>query len=361
MTDRLVCAVMAGGSGTRFWPVSRRDRPKQLLSLLSDRTLLRATCERIVPICPPTRQLIITSQRLVNATRAELPDLHPGHVLGEPAARNTAPCMALAAIAALQIDPNAVLALLPADHHIAQPERFRAALTLATAQAEAGFIVTLGITPTHPETGFGYIELADPTEDEPEVFGVRRFVEKPDLATATTYLMGGRHLWNGGVFVLRADVALAAVAAHLPAVDAALAPLRDDQSGAFTGPTFIDTLGDVFPTCPSISIDYGIMEHRSDLRAIALHAGWSDVGSWRSLLDQRAVAEGNFERGDVLAVDCADSVLVSQDGVTLTAVGLRGMAVVATGDAVLAVPLDRSQDVREVVEALTRSGRDRLL
>ena len=361
MTDRLVCAVMAGGSGTRFWPVSRRDRPKQLLSLLDDRSLLRATCERIAPICPPARQLIITNQRLVDATRAELPDLAPGHVLGEPAARNTAPCMALAAIAALQLDPQAVLALLPADHYIAQPERFQAALALATAQAEAGWIVTLGISPTHPETGFGYIELADEVDGAAGVFAVRRFVEKPDLQTATAYLMGGQHLWNGGVFVVRADVALAAVAAHLPAVDQALAPLRQGQSGPFTGEAFVGKLAEVFPACPSISIDYGIMEHRSDLRAVALDAGWSDVGSWRSLLDQREPQQTNFQRGDVLAVDCADSVLVSQDGITLTAVGLRDMAVVATADAVLAVPLDRSQDVRQIVEALTRAGRDRLL
>ena len=360
MSDRLVCAVMAGGSGTRFWPASRRDRPKQLLDLIGDRTLLRATCERIAPICPQSRQLVITNHRLVEATRAELPNLPPGHVLGEPAARNTAPCMALAAIAALQLDPQAVLALLPADHHIARPERFIAALALAAAQAQAGWIVTLGITPTHPETGYGYIELAEPAPENDAVFTVRRFVEKPNLETATRYLMGGQHLWNGGVFVVRADVALAAVAKHLPAVDAALAPLQSGRSGPFAGDLFTARLAEVFPTCPAISIDYGIMEHRKDLRAVALDAGWSDVGSWRSLLDQRQDGQSNFESGDVLALDCENSVLVSQPGITLTAVGLSDMAVVATPDAVLAAPLDRSQDVRQVVDALIATGRDRL-
>jgi len=351
---------MAGGSGTRFWPASRKQRPKQLLALLEDRSLLRATSERIAPICPPDRQLVITNQRLVDAIRTELPELPDSHIIGEPAARNTAPCMALAAIAAMQIDPNAIVALLPADHHLASPERFRAALSLAAEHADQGWIVTLGVVPTHPETGFGYIELADPVPGETEVFGVVGFVEKPDLDTAAAYLLGGRHLWNGGVFVIRADLALKAVAEHLPAVDAALAPLRDGSCGRFGEPEFERELAERFPTCPSISIDYGIMEHRSDLRSVRLDAGWSDVGTWRSLLDQRADGATNFSRGDVLAIDCEESVLVGE-GVTVAGVGLSRMAVVATGNAVLAMPIERSQDVRKVVDELKRLGRDELL
>jgi mannose-1-phosphate guanylyltransferase len=216
------------------------------------------------------------------------------------------------------------------------------------------------VVPTHPETGYGYIELAEPVGEEGEVYGVAGFTEKPDLETAAAWLMGGKHLWNGGVFVARADVALQAVAQHLPAVDEALAPLRDGDAGAFGSDAFDRELGERFVTCPSISIDYGIMEHRSDLRTVRLDAGWSDVGSWRSLLDQRPEGESNFSRGDVLAMDCSDSVLVG-DGVTVTAVGLSKMAIVATGDAVLAVPIERSQDVRKVVDALQRMGRDELL
>ncbi len=360
MSDRLVCAVMAGGSGTRFWPASRKMRPKQLLSLLEDRSLLRATSERIAPICPPERQLVVTNRRLIDAIRAELPELPASNVIGEPAARNTAPCMALAAIAAAQLDPDAILALLPADHHVAQPQRFRAALSLAAQHADQGWIVTLGVVPTHPETGFGYIELADQVDAEGEIFGVAGFVEKPDLETAAAYLMGGRHLWNGGVFVIRADLALRAIAEHLPAIDEALRPLRDGDCGRFGSETFEAELAIRFPTCPSISIDYGIMEHRSDLRSVRLDAGWSDVGSWRSLLDQRPEGETNFTRGDVLAIDCTNSVLVGE-GMTVAGVGLSNVAVVATDSAVLAMPLERSQDVRKVVDALQKLGRDDLL
>lgn len=360
MSEHLVCAVMAGGSGTRFWPMSRRARPKQLLALLEPQTLLRATLARVAPLCPSQRQIVVTAAHLVDAVKAELPELPPGHVVGEPTPRNTAPCMALAAIMAQQLDPQAVLALLPADHHIAQPARFLEALGLAVAQAEQGHIVTLGVAPTHPETGFGYIELADRNGDQ-GVFDVVRFVEKPDRETAARYLLGGRHLWNGGVFVLRADVALEAIAAHLPGVAGPLAPLAEGLAGRFDSASFAAALEERFGQCTSVSIDYGVMEHRSDLRAVRLDAGWSDVGSWGSLIDHREAGEDNFTRGQVVAIDCRGSVLVAEPGMTLTAVGLHEVALVATADAVLALPLQRSQDVREAVAAWKDAGRGDLL
>ena len=359
--ERLVVVVMAGGSGTRFWPASRRDRPKQLLSLLSDETLLAATVERIAPICPAERTLIVTAARLVDASRAALPSLQPGNVLGEPIARNTAPCLALAAIASLQLCPDAIVALLPADQHVGDAEAFRAALLCAANATRDGGIATLGVEPTHPETGYGYIEVGERGDDG--CFDVVRFVEKPDLERAVGFLLGKRHLWNAGVFVGRADALLAAADHALPVLAEAMDPLRETRSGSFASPTFQAALAATFARAPSISIDHGIMEQRDDLRVVPLRAGWSDVGSWRSLLDLRATADAgdtNYVRGDVIAIDCEGCVLVSDHHV-LAAVGMRDVAVVSTADAMLVLPLDRSQDVRAVVAALEAAGRDHVL
>ena len=357
--QHLVCAVMAGGSGTRFWPLSRASRPKQLLKLLDDTTLLRATHERITPVCPAERQLVITNRRLVDDVSKVIPELPAGHIIGEPTARNTAPCMALAAIAAEQIDPDAILVLLPADHHVAEPDAFRATLAVAAEQAAAGHIVTLGIRPSHPETGYGYIELADRV-DATEAYEVARFVEKPDRETAAAFLVGGMHLWNCGVFVLRADIALAAIEEHLPAVASALSGLRRGDMGRFSSNTFLAELDTRFAQCPSISIDHGVMEHAQGLRCIPLSAGWSDVGSWRSLLDQRAQGQECFVRGDVITLDCERTVAIGE-GVTVAVVGTTNLAVIATKDAVLAIDLDHSQDVRTVVKTLAENDRNNLL
>jgi mannose-1-phosphate guanylyltransferase len=355
-SDRLVCAIMAGGSGTRFWPMSRRDRPKQLLALLQPESLLAATVDRIAELCPAQRTLVITAARLADATAADLPQLPPQNIIAEPVPRNTAPCMALAAIAAQQLDPDAIVALLPADHHIANGPRFCAALATAARHADAGHLVTLGIVATRPETGFGYIERGSPVED---AFEVVRFVEKPDLATAAGYLAGGKHLWNGGIFVVRADAALATVKQHLPAVHAALAPLLGGSAGAFGSEAFDAVLAERFAQSPSISIDYGIAENSASMRTVALDAGWSDVGTWASLISEGHGDGSNFTRGDVLNIDTEGSVLVGE-GVMVAAIGLRNVAIVATKDAVLAMPLNRSQDVRQVVAALAEKGREEL-
>ena len=355
--ERLVCAVMAGGSGTRFWPLSRRETPKQLLSFFGKDTLLRATIDRVAPLCPPERRLVITAAHLCAAVQTELPELAAHQIIGEPAPRNTAPCMALAAVVAAQIDPDAILVLLPADHFVADAEGFRQALVRAATEADAGFIATLGVTPTSPETGYGYIEIG--AQSSPGTYAVDRFVEKPDLDTAVGYLVGQRHLWNAGVFVLRADVALRAIRAHVPAILEVLAPLCHGLFG-YDDPAFGAILQLQFPLCPSVSIDYGVMEHERDLRVVRLDAGWSDVGTWQSVLGLRAADQRNFTAGDVTAVDCTDCVLVSH-GPALTALGLRDVAVVATAQATLVLPLDRSQDVRLVVDQLKAKGRADLL
>ena len=356
--DRLVVCVMAGGSGTRFWPVSRTARPKQLLPLLDGATLLGATIDRVAELCPPERTLVVTAERLADATRAALPGLPPEQVLAEPTPRNTAPCLGLAAIAAAQLAPDAILCLLPADHHVADGEAFRAALATAAHAVADGGIATLGVVPTHPETGYGYIEVGRDRGDGSS--DVVRFVEKPDLPRAMDFLAGGRHLWNAGIFLGRADVLLAAVDATLPALGEALRPLRNDAAGPYHGPAFRDALAACFGASPSISIDHGIMEHRDDLCVVPLQAGWSDVGSWRNVRDLGVDDEGNYRDGDTFALDCRDCVVVS-DGPFVAAICLQGAGVVARGDAVLVLPLDRSQDVRAVVAELQARGRHDLL
>lgn len=354
-SQRLVCAVMAGGAGTRFWPLSRHTTPKQLLQFFGERTLLEATFDRVAPLCPPERRLVVTAAHLAPAVQELLPELAPGAVIGEPVPRNTAPCMAVAALAALQLDPESILVLLPADHWIADAEAFRAALSLAAERADSGAIVTLGIAPSHPETGYGYIELGG--EVQPGVRRVERFVEKPNLERALQYLAGGRHLWNAGVFVLRADRAWQALNQHVPAITQALSDLEGHSPAS---EAWREAFARCFGACPSVSIDYGVMEKESAIEVVRLDAGWSDVGTWQSLAGMRAEGQENFARGEVVSIDNRDCVLVSQ-GPLVAAVGLQGIAVIATADATLVLPADRSQDVREVIEELKRRGRTDLL
>jgi len=353
--DRLVCAVMAGGSGTRFWPLSRRGEPKQLLRFFGDHTLLRATIERIAPLCPPARRLVVTAAHLVDAVHGVLPELPPAHIIGEPAPRNTAPCMAVAAIAAQQIAQDAILCLLPADHWVGDAQAFQGALAAAAEQADAGHLAILGVPPTQPETGYGYVELGAAVA--PGVTEVARFVEKPDLDTAIAYLAGGRHLWNAGVFVIRADRALAAIDAHVPEIGRALGELGRLRLGS---EAFAAVLRVAFPHCPAVSIDYGIAERERAIRVVRLDAGWSDVGTWHSILGLRPAGAENFTYGPVSALDTRQCVLVSK-GPYLAVVGMENVAVVATDDATLVLPLDRSQDVRQVVAEVTSRGRTDLL
>ncbi|MFL5311929.1 MAG: mannose-1-phosphate guanylyltransferase [Myxococcales bacterium] len=343
--------LLAGGSGTRFWPLSRAQRPKQFLELVSDRTLLAETYARIEPLCGPARTWVVCGRAHADAVRASLSQLPAEHVLVEPAARNTAPAIGLAAVRALKDDPDALLLVLPSDHHIAHADRFREALQTAARVAEQGELVTLGIRPTRAETGYGYLWRG--AEREPSVFAVEAFVEKPDAATARIYLQDPRYSWNAGIFVFRAEAYLEALRRHLPAVHDGLRRIATDPASA----------GEIFPRLPSISIDYGVMEPEStSTRRIALVAaddlGWSDVGSFAALPEVRKLdGHGNAVSGDALAIECTDCVVLSEGGRLVAALGLEGMCVVDSGDALLVIPRDRAQDVRAVVAALKARGR----
>ena len=338
----LHAVILAGGSGTRFWPLSRAKKPKQFLSLVTDRTLIAETFVRVEPLCSSERTWVVCGKDHVAGVREALPDLQDEHLLVEPAARNTAPAIGLACVHALREDPDAILMILPSDHHIARPEAFRTALSAAAQASQNGDLLTLGVQPTRPETGYGYLRRG--AERRPGVFAVDAFVEKPDAATAQRYLQDPAYSWNAGIFVFRADAMLEALRRHLPKVHEGLTRGRD------------------FATLQSISIDYGVMEPESQTtHRIALvpgDFGWSDVGSFAALPEVRALdARGNAVSGDAVAIDCEDCVVLSEGKRLVAVVGLRGLCVVDAGDALLVVPRDRAQDVRAVVDALKARGR----
>lgn len=351
----LHAVIMAGGPGTRFWPASRRDRPKQLLSLISDEPLLRVTRDRLGDLVPADRTWVVTTRNTAAATRALLPELPERNILAEPEGRNTAACAGLAAIAVLAEDPEAVCVVLPADHLISDAARFRSAIAAGAALvARDGGLLTFGITPTRPETGYGYLELgaAHARDGEWTIHRLLRFVEKPDLEAARRYAAGGRFLWNAGIFAWRANDLLAAIDCHLPALGSGLATI----AASWSGPRAAAALAEIYPGLPATSIDFGIMERAEDCWVMPVDFPWSDVGSWSALADELTVDGGaNALRGRVATLDAGGNVLVST-GPVVAAIGVSDLVVVATPDAVLVVPKGEAQRVKELVEQLRDRG-----
>jgi mannose-1-phosphate guanylyltransferase len=349
--------VLAGGSGTRFWPASRRHTPKQLLPLAgrAEEALIAATVRRIEPLVPPDRVWISTGTSLVEATLAALPRVPRSHVIAEPVARNTAPCIGWASAIIARSDPDAIVMVLPADHFIGNESAFRDALGTAIRAAEEGWLTTVGIVPTRPETGYGYIEVGDPIANG--VRAVTRFVEKPTRERAEAFVADGRYLWNGGMFFFRAGVMRAAIAEHLPVLAAGLdridaAAARGDEERV---------LAEVFPTLPSISIDHGVMEKAKRIAVVPGDFGWNDVGSWQVTWEMSdRDAEGNSLPVGTVTVDAKNNLVrdltSGASGKRWALVGVSDLVVVETDDAVLVVPRDRAQDVRAVVDALAKRG-----
>jgi len=350
--------IMAGGTGSRFWPLSRRSRPKQLLPFVTERAMLAETILRLQPLTDPEHTLVVTSAHLVPEVSRLVPSLPAANILAEPVGRNTAPCIGLASrlIAHRLGDRDEVIGVFAADHHVEDVPAFLAAVQRAAdCAAHSDAIVTLGIAPTRPETGYGYIEPAPDSGDPP---AVARFVEKPDLDTARRYVEEGITLWNAGIFVFRARTMLDELDRQLPELAHGLARLDADLDT----PRFGEAMEAIFPTLPSVSIDYGVMEGARTVRVVKADCGWSDLGHWAALSEVlERDAAGNVTRGAALLVDCEDTVVVNErpDHV-VTAVGLKGLVVVATADATLVLPAERSQDVRLVVNALEGSRRDLL-
>ncbi|MBI5507734.1 MAG: mannose-1-phosphate guanylyltransferase [Deltaproteobacteria bacterium] len=350
--------ALGGGSGTRFWPVSRRSRPKQLLALDGKRTLLAATFERVESIAPVSSFWMVVGDEYAELCREAVPEIPAAQVLTEPQGRNTAPAIALAALHVKRKAEDAIMVVLPADHAVRDPKAFCAALKIAVKLAELGPIVTLGIEPTFAETGYGYIErgAADPKAEH--AFAVKRFVEKPDPICAQAFLARGGFSWNAGIFVMRPSAYLAEVQRQLPELHAALQPV----AAAIGTPAYNDALATAYESLTPVSIDKGVMEHAAEVAVVPVECGWSDVGSWNAL---KAVSDpdhaGNVIHGNAVVVDSNDCVVYSGDDQLVAVLGLEGVAVVHTPDATLVVPKKRAQEVREIIARIERQGWQRYL
>ncbi|MCA9605104.1 MAG: mannose-1-phosphate guanylyltransferase [Myxococcales bacterium] len=351
---RAFAIVMAGGSGTRFWPLSRAARPKQLLPLGGgDESLLAATVRRAAQVVAREDILVVTSETLAAAVRAELPDLPAENVLAEPVGRNTAPCIGWAATRVARIDPDAVCVVLPSDHHIGDEPAYAETLRRAIAAAAKGDIVTVGVRPTRPETGYGYIEVGDAIADG--VHRVRRFVEKPNRQRAEQLLASGQVLWNSGMFFFAAARMLEAIEEHLPGLGDTL---KRYQSASLVEEAAL--VKDTYAALPSVSIDHGVMEKVADVAVVPGDFGWSDLGSFASAWELGDRDADDNVLGGALGHDARGCYVRAPAGKLVALVGVRDLVVIDTPDALLVVPRERAQDVKAVVEALRAEGDDRL-
>ena len=348
--------ILAGGVGTRFWPYSRRARPKQLLPLVNGKSLVQQTVERLDNYSGTEGLYTIASPSLNSSLQEELPDLNENQFLVEPSGRNTAPAIALAAFILRKRHGDVVMGVFPADHLIRKEKHFRKALDLAIAKASEGEnLVTMGIQPTYPATGFGYVEFD--REGKGDVHPIARFTEKPDQETARVFLEGGRHLWNGGIFIWKVSTILDQFAEHLPATFKRLSALE----ALIDTPEFAPAVEKVWRKVDKISVDYGILEKAERSFTVETRFEWHDLGSWRSLQavlpsDKR----GNVTQGDVALLDSSNSLVFSEDRFTAV-IGAEDLIVVSTSDAIIVVPKKQSDRVGELVKFLEDQKKGDLL
>ena len=356
----LYAVIMAGGQGTRFWPRSRRLRPKQLLNIVGETTMLEQTVARIHPLIPAERTLVVAGDAYRDLIRDCLPQLPDENFLFEPVGRNTAACVAWAALWVRRRAPEATMAVLPADHLIRDEAEFLRVLNVATVVAQPlNRLVTIGIQPTHPETGYGYIQVSEDQlqVDSHDVFRVAQFVEKPSRQKAEQFLAEGTYVWNSGMFVWRADSIWSEICRHLPQ----LAKDLERVAEISCADTLAEVLKDVYPRLPSVSIDVGVMERAPDVWVVPADIGWSDVGSWRALGELLAAdAQGNVVIGEQRGIDTSGCFIHSPSKLVAT-IGLNNLVVIETDDVLLICPKERDQDVRKLVELLEHEGRQDLL
>jgi mannose-1-phosphate guanylyltransferase len=352
--------VMAGGSGTRFWPASRRSRPKQLLALTSKRSLLQQTVDRMAPLTPAEQVLVVTGAHHAAPVIEQLPQVPQAQVIAEPMARNTAAAAGLAAAWVAKRDPSAVCLVLPADHLITDETLFLDTLRRAADVAmNDDCLVTLGLNPRYAATGFGYIEAGDViSEDLPPVFKVRAFHEKPDQATAQAYLESGKYMWNSGMFAWRAEVLLDEIKRFIPELADGLEELAPDLATERQD----EALARVYPELPKISVDNGVLEKSDAIRVVEADFGWSDVGSWDAMAElwPSDRADNAAQAGKLLAIEASGN-LVSAGHRLSALLGVDNLVAVVTDDVLLILPRDRCQDVRQVIEVLEAGGLDEYL
>ena len=351
--------IMAGGGGTRLWPLSRRTHPKQALTLIGERTLFRHAVDRIAPMFRPEQVFVVTVEDHLEQLVTQAPELPRSNFIVEPEGRGTGPCIGLSAIHMLRQDPDATMVVLTADHFIADEDAFRNALAVAAPLAEAGHLVTLGIQPSFPSTGLGYIKQREllKTVNGLDVFRVARYTEKPDYETAVSMVASGEYSWNSGMFVWRADRILEEFRSQMSAFHDRLAEVNDTLGS----PDYEATLRRVWPGVAKQTIDYGIMERATDVVVLPVDIGWSDIGSWASLAEILPAGEaGNTTIGQHVEFDTRNTLIFGGRRLVAT-VGLENMVIVDTEDALLVCPKDRAQDVREIVRILNRGDRQEWL
>jgi len=341
--------ILAGGSGSRLWPLSRQHLPKQFLSLEGDTSLLQTTINRLIPLVSASNVLIVTQES--HAKGEAYHALLPYQTLFEPIARNTAPAIALAAAYLMREGADPIMVVLPADHIIKDEARFRAHLQTAIEAAEDGKLITFGIWPTRPDIGFGYIKAQ--YGNSPDAYEVERFTEKPDHATAEHFLQEGNYYWNSGMFVWRASAILAEIHQHLPAV---YQVIQNIVAASKTGLNFQQAVEKHFAAMPSISIDYGVLEKSNRVALIPCDIGWNDVGSWHAVHEIAVKDESNNAlQGNVIALGCQNTLIRAKKRL-VAAVGLENLCIIETADAVLIAKNDQTQRVREVVDILQQQG-----
>ena len=359
----LYAAILAGGVGTRLWPRSRQSHPKQFSDITgSGQTMIQETVQRLDGIVGDDQIYVLTGSAYADLVAAQISQVPDKNVIIEPSGRNTGPAIGLACVHLLIRDPDAVIAALPADHVIADPERFRDTLLRATAAADLGHLVTLGIEPTHPHTGYGYIQrgetIIEGGHDDIPVYTVQRFLEKPELKAAEAFLVSGDYYWNGGIFVCRADRMLAEMERQTPEV---YALLMEIAAGIKEG-KLDEAMTTAWERMPSISIDYGVMERAENLAMVPLRAGWNDVGSWDALESILMPDErGNLSaKSETLIIDSFNNIVYCE-GKPVALVGVDDLVVVDTGDVLLIGHRKQMQKVKDVVTLLQDSGRTDLL
>ena len=359
----MYAAILAGGSGTRLWPRSRQAQPKQFSDIIgAGRTMLQATADRLSGLVNDDQLYIVTGANYTALVAEQLPQLRAEQIIGEPFGRNSGPAIGLACTHLVARDPDAVVAILPADHVILDVPAFQAALCAAECAAQQGYLVTLGITPDSPHTGYGYIKrgqaLPVTADHGLPLYTVERFLEKPDRATATAFLAQGDYYWNGGIFICRADRMLAEMARQLPEIYANLQKIGASLATAAAG----QTLATVWPQMSNISIDYGVMEGAERVAVTPLQAGWNDVGSWDAL--ETILAQDKDQnyivKGDTVAIGSRGNIVYT-DKRLVALVGVQDLVIVDTGDTLLVGHKAQMQKVKDVVETLRSQGRTDLL
>lgn len=355
---QLYGVILAGGRGTRFWPLSRRKNPKQLLNVVGERSLLQQTVERLRPLIPAERIWILTSELLRRRVVEQLPEVPRRQIIAEPVQRNTAPAIALAARLVNDTDPQAVIGIFPSDHAISRPAVYLKALRRAARAARGGELIVLGIPPAWPETGYGYIELPAGTKaGSGDAVKVVSFREKPQLAAAQRFVRAGNFYWNSGQFLWRAGTILEAIARHMPATAEAIAKVAPVLARGFTR-----SLREQYPYCEDLSIDYGVLEKAGNISGFACeNFGWNDVGSWEAVYQLLSKdGAGNVARSEMIQIDAAFNYVDARKKL-VALVGVRDLVVVDTPDALLICKRDEAQKVSKLVQLLERAGREGLL